>query len=90
MSVVLVTAAVALLTSIYAVVTLLRENYPPPRTSARQRLVERNPMLNVDRDLRWTVAARRVHVGRLATVLVGLALLLVTRFNATSDAPTAG
>lgn len=50
---------------------------PTRRTSARERLLTRNPWLRDNDALRWTVRARRVHVDRLTSTLVGVALTLV-------------
>lgn len=61
----------------YVVRTWLRDR-PTRRTSAYDRLLVRNPMLNADRDVRWTVASRRVRFGWLTTTLVAVALLVAS------------
>lgn len=75
---VLIVMAAALVTAIVGVLQALSDQYPEARTSARERLIARNPMLNADPTLRWSRRARRVRVGRLATLVIGVALLIVT------------
>jgi hypothetical protein len=75
---VLIVMAGALLLAIVGVAQALADSYPGGRTSARQRLIDRNPALNGDPSLRWSVAARRVQLGRTTRLAVGVALLLAT------------
>jgi hypothetical protein len=74
----LVISGVVLLTGVlsFAVTRWLR-NRPPRWSTAHDRLLERNPMLNADQTLRWSVASRRVRTGPLTSLVVASALLLV-------------
>lgn len=83
MTVVVVTAvtsvvAVAVGLGVVALVARLLRFRPGARTSARDRLLSLNPALASDAALRWSVRSRRVHVDRLTTTVVGVALSLVT------------
>lgn len=50
---------------------------PTGRLSARDRLIARNPTLNVDASFEWSIAARRVHFGWITTLAVAVAVLVV-------------
>lgn len=64
------------LTGVVIALLRLRADRPARRTSARDRLLERNPLL-ADASLRWSVSARRVRVGALTALAVAVALLIV-------------
>lgn len=71
------------------VVQLLRDR-PSSRTSARDRLCDRNPAL-ATASLRWSVDARRVRLGRPTILVVVVALwLAVVRPVATSTTSDVG
>lgn len=63
---------------------------PPRWSTPYQRLLERNPMLNADQSLPWTVRSRRARTGWLAGTVVAVAVLIATlrpyAATATSDA----
>lgn len=72
-----------------ALLRLLRDR-PPVRSSARDRLLERNPALAVGRELRWSVRARRVRIGWLTVLSVAVAVLVVADRPTTVGPPTVG
>ena len=72
-----VTSVVVGLATVALVARLLRHR-PSSRTSARDRLLRRNPALAARATLPWSVRARRVHIDRWTTLVVGVALLLTT------------
>lgn len=43
-----------------------------------QRLLERNPMLNADASLRWTVRSRRARTGWFVSLVIAVAVLVAT------------
>lgn len=51
-------------------------NRPRTRTSAMDRLIERNPAIMFD-GARWTVTAQRVRIGWITSFAVATALLIV-------------
>lgn len=70
---VLVVIALVIVVAMVGVARALSDQYPRGRTSARDRLLRNNPALAA-RHVRWSVAARRVRIGRLTALLVGIAL----------------
>lgn len=80
---VIVVGALLVTGGLLPVAVQLFRDRPAVRTSARDRLLARNPTLGVDTSLRWSVAARRARVGWAAIVAVTVALLIV------ADRPTA-
>lgn len=75
----LTATGVIVLTGVLLVtVTRWLRNRPPRWTTARERLIARNPTLNADLTLRWTVASRRVRTGWLTALAVSAALLIAT------------
>lgn len=58
---------------------------PRARTSARDRLIERNPGIIFD-GVRWSNAARRARTGWVTSVAVATALLIVADHPAQLDA----
>jgi peptidoglycan/LPS O-acetylase OafA/YrhL len=71
--------AVALLLAVTSVVQALRYDYPEPGTTARERLLARNPALAEGRPLHWSSNVRRhARLTRTTVAVVGFALLLVT------------
>jgi hypothetical protein len=60
---------------VLAVRCVLR-NRPRSRTSAKERLIARNPAIMFD-DARWTTAARRVRTSRVTSFVVATAFLIV-------------
>lgn len=81
--VVAVTVGVAF--AAYALRVWLRDR-PTRRTSAYDRLLVRNPTLNADRNIRWTVRSRRVRFGWLTTLAVTVAVLVAATRPATETA----
>lgn len=59
----------------YALRVWLRDR-PTRRTSAYDRLLVRNPTLNADPDVRWSIRSRRVRFGWLTTLVVTVAVLV--------------
>lgn len=70
----------------------LLSDRPPARTTARDRLLARNPALalgdDVDRPIRWSVESRRVRFGWLTTLAVTVAVLVATTRPTVATAPT--
>lgn len=58
------------------VVHRVLRNRPRTRTSAMDRLIERNPAIIFD-GARWTVTAQRIRVGWVTSIAVATALLIV-------------
>lgn len=74
---------------ILAVVVRLLRDRPSSRTSARDRLCDRNPALAAA-SLRWSVDARRVRLDRPTVLVVTVALwLAVVRPVASTSVPDA-
>lgn len=79
--VITIVAAVAALTIGSVVVATIRRwlrDRPTRWSTAYDRLIERNPTLNADASLRWSIAARRVRTGWLTATIVAVALLVAT------------
>jgi hypothetical protein len=79
----IITGAIVLTGVLSVAVTCWLRNRPARWSTARDRLIARNPMLNGDPTLRWTVASQRVRTGWLTALTVSVALLVA------SDRPTA-
>jgi hypothetical protein len=79
---VIVAGALVLATGLVPVVVRWFRDRPATRTSARDRLLARNPTLNADASLRWSTTARRVRIGWATALAVAVALLIV------ADRPT--
>lgn len=77
MAILIVMLAVVLLTVGAAVRTWLNDR-PPRWSTPYERLLERNPMLNADASLRWTVRARRVRTSWFAALVVAVAVLIAS------------
>jgi hypothetical protein len=76
---VLIIMAAVLLAAVVGVAQALRYDYPEPGTTARERLLARNPALAEGRPLRWsTVVRRHARLTRTTIAVVGVALLVAT------------
>jgi hypothetical protein len=76
---VLIVMAAVLLLAVVGVVQALRYDYPEPGTTARERLLARNPSLAEGRPLRWSSVVRRhARLTRTTVAVVGVALLVAT------------
>lgn len=77
----LIQAGIAVAALVVGTLLRLRADRPARRTSARDRLIDRNPMLS-DTSLRWKTTACRVRTGAVTSFAVAIALLIV------ADRPT--
>lgn len=78
MAVVIVLVVTTVGTTVFVVIRTWLKDRPSRWTSAYDRLLDRNPTLNADRSLRWSVRARRARTGRLTALVVAVALLVAT------------
>lgn len=86
--VLVVMAIVALVATTFALRTWLRDR-PSRRSSARERLLVRNPWLTECVDAsRWSRASRRVQLGWLTSLVVSVAVLVASDRPVNGPVPT--
>jgi hypothetical protein len=75
---ILIIMFVVVLLTVGAAVRTWHNDRPPRWSTPYERLLERNPMLNADASLRWTVRARRVRTSWFAALVVAVAVLIAS------------
>lgn len=73
----LIPAALVVAWTFVAQVRRTFQRRPAARTSARDRLIDLNPTLQVA-NVRWNVASRRIRLGWVTRVAVGVAFVVAT------------